>query len=134
VATKDPVHTGTICQGGTTCQAMLIDRRLGDYFSVDVDGTGRMYVGYSDTRVPGSVSLPAFVRQSGGASLLRPTAVKGTTPTATTGRPAAPVPASSTPSSGGSLPTTGGGAQLPAAGALLLLGLLLVARSRRVSA
>jgi LPXTG-motif cell wall-anchored protein len=132
-ATKEPLHTGTICQGGTTCQAFLIDRRLGDYFSVDVDGTGRMYVGYSDTRIPGSVSLPGFVRQSGGASLLRPTATGGKAPTATTGQPAKPVPASGTPR-GGTLPTTGAGAQLPAAGGLLLLGALLAVRARRRSA
>jgi LPXTG-motif cell wall-anchored protein len=133
VATKDPVHTGTICQGGTTCQAFLIDRRLGDYFSVDVDGTGRMYAGYSDTRVPGSVSLPAFVRQAGGPSLLQPKATGGKAPTATTGQPARPVPAAATPAAGGSLPATGSSAQLPAAGALLLLGTLLVVRRRRLS-
>ncbi|MCU1674335.1 MAG: hypothetical protein JWN77_2448 [Frankiales bacterium] len=127
-ATKEPIHTGTICQGGTTCQAMLIDRRLGDYFSVDVDGTGRMYAGYSDTRIPGSVSLPGFVRQAGGPSLLASKAAPGKKPTATTGQPPRATPA------GGTLPTTGASAQLPAAGALLLLGLLLAVRSRRVSA
>ncbi|MCA1722387.1 MAG: hypothetical protein LC779_15260 [Actinobacteria bacterium] len=57
-ATKDPIHVGTICQGGTTCQAQLIDRRLGDYFSVDVDGTGRMYAGYSDTESLGTENQP----------------------------------------------------------------------------
>jgi LPXTG-motif cell wall-anchored protein len=130
-ATKDPVHTGTICQGGTVCQAQLIDRRLGDYFSVEVDGTGRMWAGYSDTRVPGSVSLPAFVRQQGGPSLLVPKRA-GTTPTATTGKPPAAVDAGSTPSAGGgSLASTGSGAQLPAAAALLLLGAALLLRRRR---
>lgn len=69
VATPAPVHTGTICQGGTTCQAQAIDRRLGDYFSVGVDDTGAAYVGVSDTRTAGGVSLPLFVRQSGGPSL-----------------------------------------------------------------
>ncbi|MBK5306809.1 MAG: hypothetical protein JJD92_09005 [Frankiaceae bacterium] len=130
-ATKDPVHTGTICQGGTTCQAALIDRRLGDYFSVEVDATGRMWAGYSDTRVPGSVSLPAFVRQQGGPSLLVPKK-SGTTPTSTTGQPPPAVPASSTPGAGsGSLASTGFGAQLPAAAALMLLGALLMVRRRR---
>ncbi len=71
-ATAQPVHTGTICQGGTTCQAFAIDRRLGDYFSLDVDGKGAMYLGYADTRVPGAVSLPGVVRQVGGPSLLKP--------------------------------------------------------------
>jgi hypothetical protein len=127
-ATKDPVHTGTICQGGTVCQAQLIDRRLGDYFSVEVDGTGRMWAGYSDTRVPGSVSLPAFVRQQGGPSLLVPRTA-GNKPTATTGAPPADVPAAVTPGGGnGSLASTGAGAELPAAAALILLGALLLRR------
>ncbi len=131
-ATKDPLHTGTICQGGTTCQAMAIDRRLGDYFSVEVDGTGRMYVGYSDTRKQGSVSLPGFVRQSGGPSLLAPKSAPGTTPTATTGQPAPAVePAPS--AAGGALPSTGATALLPWSGAFLLLGLGLVVRRRRTA-
>lgn len=71
-ATPDPVHTGTICQGGTACQAQAIDRRMGDYFSVGVDATGAAFVGVSDTRKGGAVSLPLFVRQSGGTSLLSP--------------------------------------------------------------
>ena len=130
VATKDPIHTGTICQGGTVCQAQLIDRRLGDYFSVDVDGTGRLWAGYSDTRVPGSVSLPAFVRQQGGPSLLVPRGA-GKAPTATTGQPRREVPAAVTPGGGnGSLASTGPRAELPAAGALLLLGGLLMLRRR----
>ena len=126
-ATKDPVHIGTICQGGTTCQAALIDRRLGDYFSVEVDGTGMMYAGYSDTRVPGAVSLPGFVRQNGGPSLLAPKAATGKANTATTGKPARSGPAPAR----GSLPSTGAGAQLPAAGALMLLGTLIAFRRRR---
>ena len=56
---KEPMHTGTICQGGTTCQATATDRRLGDYFSVEVDSTGRMYVGYSDTRRRARCRCPA---------------------------------------------------------------------------
>ena len=125
-ATKDPVHTGTICMGGTTCQAMAIDRRLGDYFSVDVDGTGMLYAGYSDTRVPGAVSLPGFVRQNGGPSLLAPKPATGKAKTATTGQPAR----SGASAAGGTLPTTGASAQLPAAGALMLLGTLLLLRRR----
>ena len=124
-ATKEPVHRGTICQGGTTCQAFAIDRRLGDYFSVDVDGTGRLYAGYSDTRVAGAVSLPGFVRQSGGPSLLVPKRA-GSTPTATTGRPAPAVEAA-----GGALPVTGADTQLPLAAALLAMGAALLVRARR---
>jgi len=71
VATPDPIHRGTVCNGGTVCQAQLIDRRLGDYFTVEIDGTGHVYAGYSDTRQGGMVALPGFVRQSGGPRFLK---------------------------------------------------------------
>ena len=133
-ATKEAVHSGTICQGGTTCQAALIDRRLGDYFSMEVDGTGHMYMGYSDTRTPGAVSLPGFVRQSGGPSLLAPKSAPGKAPTATTGQPANAVPQGSTPRpAAGALPATGATALLPWSGALLLIGLALAVRRRRTA-
>jgi hypothetical protein len=67
-ATKEPFHTGTVCAQGTTCQAQLIDRRLGDYFTIDIDRTGAMVAAYSDTRKDGAVALPAFIRQSSGPS------------------------------------------------------------------
>ena len=69
-ATPEPLHMGTICMGGTICQAQLVDRRLGDYFTIDVDTTGALVAAYSDTRQGGSVALPAFLRQSGGTSFL----------------------------------------------------------------
>ncbi len=65
-ATAEPFHTGTICMQGTICQAQLIDRRLGDYFAIDIDAQGMMMAAYSDTRRDGAVSLPAFLRQEGG--------------------------------------------------------------------
>jgi hypothetical protein len=131
-ATEEPVHNGTICQGGTTCQAALIDRRLGDYFSMEVDGTGHMYMGYSDTRIPGSVALPGFVRQAAGPSLLAPKSTRGNAPTATTGQPANTVAAGSIPRpAAASLPATGATALLPWSGALVLLGLGLGIRRRR---
>lgn len=132
-ATQDPVHTGTICQGGTTCQAMAIDRRLGDYFSMEVDGTGHVYMGYSDTRKAGSVALPGFVRQAAGPSLLAPRTAPGRGPTATTGQPAAAVPPGSTPQPAGQLPATGAASLLPLSGALVLLGVGLAIRRRRAA-
>ena len=69
VATPDPVHQGTICNQGTVCQAQLIDRRMADYFTVEIDQTGRIFAGYSDTRQGGIVALPGFVRQTGGPRL-----------------------------------------------------------------
>ena len=127
-ATKEPVHRGTICQSGTTCQATATDRRLGDYISMDIDGKGFAYVGYADTRVPGAVSLPGFVRQTGGPSMLAPKAA-GRTPTATTGQPARAVAAGSGPSvASGALPATGLPGVLPAVAGGLLLLLLAVRR------
>lgn len=70
-ATPVPFHIGTICMGGTTCQAELIDRRLGDYFTIDIDTTGALVAAYSDTRQGGAVSLPAFLRQTGGTSFFK---------------------------------------------------------------
>jgi hypothetical protein len=75
-AIAQPFHTGTICQGGTVCQAQAIDRRLGDYFSIAIDATGRLWTVYSDTRKGGAVSLAAFVRQTGGPTFGPPAAVK----------------------------------------------------------
>jgi hypothetical protein len=69
-ATPHPVHRGTICNEGTVCQAQGIDRRMGDFFTIEVDDTGRMWAGYSDTRQGGAVALPGFVRQNGGPRLV----------------------------------------------------------------
>lgn len=71
-ATSEPMHRGTICQNGTVCQAQGIDRRLGDYFSIEIDATGRMVAAYSDTRAGGTVALPGFLRQSGGPTFFAP--------------------------------------------------------------
>jgi hypothetical protein len=79
-ATKDPIHRGTICQGGTTCQAQAIDRRLGDFFTIDVDMKGRVWAGYSDTSQGGATSLPGFVRQEGGPLFRGASATPGGTP------------------------------------------------------
>ena len=65
-ASSEPVHYGTICQGGTVCQAELVDRRLGDYFANEIDATGNTYISVSDTRQGGSVALPLVIRQVGG--------------------------------------------------------------------
>ncbi|MGH3645910.1 MAG: sialidase family protein [Micromonosporaceae bacterium] len=70
-ATPEPFHVGTVCQGGTICQAQLVDRRLGDYFTIDIDTTGAVVMAYSDTRQGGAVALPAFGKQTGGPSFLR---------------------------------------------------------------
>jgi len=68
-ASSEPVHTGTICQGGTVCQAELVDRRLGDYFSIVADLDGFIHVAVSDTRQGGAIALPLHIRQVSGATL-----------------------------------------------------------------
>ncbi|MGH3443430.1 MAG: sialidase family protein, partial [Nitriliruptorales bacterium] len=96
-ATSEPIHFGTICQGGTLCQAEVVDRRLGDYFSNAVDVRGHNQIAVSDTRQGGSVALPLHIRQVGGPPLLggpRPPSVAP---------PPEPAPA------GDQLPATGGG-------------------------
>ena len=122
-ASSEPIHTGTICQHGTTCQTDLTDRRLGDYFSLEVDQDGRIHVAVSDTRQGGAVALPLHIRQTSGVRLdgVQPVPEGGGEPT-----PApAPAPAPAPPS----LPTTGGGAL---AAALLAFGASrLVARRRQ---
>jgi hypothetical protein len=70
-ATPEPFHLGTVCTGGTACQAELVDRRLGDYFTIDIDWDGRLLAAYSDTRQGGTVALPAFFKQMGGTSFNR---------------------------------------------------------------
>ena len=68
-APDEPVHYGTICQGGTVCQAEAVDRRLGDYFSVETDADGKIVVAVSDTRQGGAVSLPRVLYQAAGPTL-----------------------------------------------------------------
>ena len=62
----EPVHTGSMCTSGTTCQAFGTDRRLGDYFANAIDRNGNTYISVSDTRQGGAVSLPLAIRQVGG--------------------------------------------------------------------
>ncbi|MDQ4024720.1 MAG: glycoside hydrolase [Actinomycetota bacterium] len=71
VATPRAVHTSTICQGGTICQAERVDRRLGDFFTIEIDNAGHVWGGYSDTAEGGGIALPGFVHQSGGTPFIR---------------------------------------------------------------
>lgn len=138
-ASSEPIHTGTICQHGTTCQADLTDRRLGDYFTIVVGGDDMLDIAVSDTRQGGAVSLPLHIRQTGGPGFGAATAPTNPAPSTPSSSPApaspapssptpAPVTASptpapaapSSPTGGSGLPSTGGGAVLAAA--LLLAG------------
>jgi hypothetical protein len=71
-----PIHTGGICQSGTTCVATGQDRRLGDYFTNNLDARGCVIISTGDTSkldpVTGNIrawALPLFIHQNAGPSL-----------------------------------------------------------------
>jgi hypothetical protein len=71
-----PIHTGGICQSGTTCAVTGQDRRLGDYFTNNLDGRGCVIIATGDTtkldpitNQPRAWSLPLFLHQNAGRSL-----------------------------------------------------------------
>lgn len=71
-----PIHLGPICDHGTTCVATGEDRRLGEFFTLALDGNGCVLVATGDTNdvdpVTGGqlpTARPLFVRQDRGPSL-----------------------------------------------------------------
>jgi hypothetical protein len=80
-ASKRPIHIGKICLSGTTCNANPSfeggDRRLGDFFSINFDHKGKIYVVSGDTMLsnplegPKPVANPIFIKQTKGDKLLR---------------------------------------------------------------
>jgi hypothetical protein len=79
-ATADPVghaiHVGPICDHGTTCVATGEDRRMGEFFTLALDGSGCVLVATGDTTDKDPVTggelptaRPLFVRQNRGPSL-----------------------------------------------------------------
>ena len=79
-ASGRPVHKGKICLSGTTCNASTNfeggDRRLGDFFTVNFDHKGSIYIASGDTMLksltegPKPVANPIFIKQTKGAKLL----------------------------------------------------------------
>jgi hypothetical protein len=72
-----PVHTGQVCQGGTTCVATGQDRRLGDYFTNALDARGCVIIASGDTKIldpttgaPYPTARPLFIRQNAGPTLI----------------------------------------------------------------
>jgi hypothetical protein len=80
-ASGRPIHEGAICLAGTACNAETDfekgDRRLGDFFTVNYDLNGRIYIVSGDTRLtnplggPKPVANPIFIAQTSGSPLLR---------------------------------------------------------------
>ena len=79
-ASGRPIHVGKICLSGTTCNANSNfeagDRRLGDFFTVNFDHKGNIFVVSGDTTLknplggPKPVANPIFIKQSAGDKLL----------------------------------------------------------------
>ena len=75
-----PVHFGHICLAGTNCNANPSfeggDRRLGDFFTVNFDKDGNLFVASADTMLqnplggPKPVGNPIFIRQVSGDKML----------------------------------------------------------------
>ena len=71
------IHEGGICQGGTTCAATGQDRRLGDFFTNQLDARGCVMIASGDTERTDPLtggqlptSLPTILRQNSGPSLI----------------------------------------------------------------
>ena len=79
-ASGRPIHIGDICLAGTACNASSDfsqgDRRLGDFFTVNYDNNGTLYIVSGDTTLttpaegPKPVSNPIFIKQVGGTKML----------------------------------------------------------------
>jgi hypothetical protein len=80
-ASGRPIHLGQICLDGTACNAdsdfAAGDRRLGDFFTVNYDHSGRIFIVSADTRLtnfqggPKPVANPIFIAQTEGTKLLK---------------------------------------------------------------
>jgi hypothetical protein len=79
-ASGRPIHQGKICLGGTGCNASADfeggDRRLGDFFSVNFDKDGKLFMVSGDTMLKSitggakTVANPIFIKQSTGDLML----------------------------------------------------------------
>ncbi|MHB8585434.1 MAG: sialidase family protein [Thermoplasmatota archaeon] len=78
--TKDPIHDGAICQGGTGCQVSSVqgdpkgDRRLGDFFETTIDSAGHLHLVVADTHANPTdmISHPLYVAELSGPTLVLP--------------------------------------------------------------
>lgn len=79
-ASGRPIHVGKICLSGTACNANTNfesgDRRLGDFFTVNFDLNGRLFIASADTTLknplggPKPVGNPIFMGQTAGDRML----------------------------------------------------------------
>jgi hypothetical protein len=73
-----PIHVGTVCTGGTTCVATGEDRRLGDFFTNGITGSGCVMIASGDTMLTDVLTgeqlptaRPIFIKQTSGPSLYK---------------------------------------------------------------
>lgn len=78
-ASGRPFHVGRICLNGTNCNLTSGDggdRRLGDFFTVNFDGEGNLFIASGDSMLRAAdgnkkiVGNPIFIKQSAGDSML----------------------------------------------------------------
>jgi hypothetical protein len=79
-ASQRPMFVGNICLSGTTCNAerdfKAGDRRLGDFFTVNFDHEGNLFIVSADTMIPNPlggpkpVGNPIFIKQDSGPPML----------------------------------------------------------------
>ena len=79
-ASGRPIHVGTICLSGTACNANPSfdggDRRLGDFFTINFDHKGNLFVVSADTMLKNplggkkTISNPLFIKQDSGDPIL----------------------------------------------------------------
>jgi hypothetical protein len=126
------IHSGGMCQSGTTCVVTGQDRRLGDYFSNAIDADGCVLVATGDTTMvdpithgPLPTSRPLFIKQSSGMGLYGKRCVAA----ASAKPPTTVTPPKSSP--GGSLATTGGSAIAAVIAAIFVTGAILLRRRAR---
>ena len=78
-ASHGPIHVGAICLNGTACNASTDfpagDRRLGDFYTVNYDKDGRIFVVGGSTVRPGAdiqmpTSVPIFIGATSGPKMV----------------------------------------------------------------
>jgi hypothetical protein len=79
-ASERPIFVGNICLRGTNCNAETDfkagDRRLGDFFTVNFDADGNLFIVSGDTMLPNPlggqkpVGNPIFIKQDSGPPML----------------------------------------------------------------
>jgi photosystem II stability/assembly factor-like uncharacterized protein len=98
-ASDRPIHRGQICLNGTNCNLSSGDggdRRLGDFFTVNFDGEGNLFIVSGDSLLRNGsgkkklVGNPIFIRQTKGASMLSAPDYNLSTPEPDPARPTRP--------------------------------------------